>query len=122
MPHRRFVPTRPSASLASRPFGSAEEAWFWFIRCQEARRQGARFSNDAQAFQRPCDPDDIYRAALALLRGGAIGERHLQVLGRFGLLGRPPDRRCSEEEPLVRLWEEALDRLATLLAEKGILA
>ena len=122
MSQKRFMPRGYNAALPSSPFANAEEAWFWFVRCQEARRQGARCASAAGAFQRPCDPDDIYRAVLALLRGGRIRQAHLHVLGRFGLLGRPPDRRCGDERPLAPLWEEALDRLATILGDKGLLA
>lgn len=121
MTQKRFVPRGCNALVPSSPFVSAEEAWFWYVRCQEARRQGARFAN-AATYERPCDPDDIYRAVLCLIRGGRIRQAHLLVLGRFGLLGRPPDRRCSEEQRLASLWEEALDRLASVLGKKGILA
>lgn len=122
MAHKRFIPRRYDTPRPSRPFGCAEEAWFWFVRSQEARRDGARFVDCASAFQRPCDPDDIYRAVLGLARDGRIGRSHLHVLGRFGLIGKPPDRRCPEQVGLAPLWEEALDRLATVLRGKGILA
>lgn len=105
----------PPAAL----FRSAEEAWFWFVRCQVVRRDGARFTAAGGPF-RPCDPDDVYLVTIALRRQGVLDGRHLDTLGRFGLIGRPPDRRCREQEAAARLWEEALDRLTTPLRRKGI--
>jgi hypothetical protein len=58
-----------------------------------------------------------------LKRVGRLGVRHLAVLGHFGVLGRPPDPRCrEEEEEAARLWEQAIDRLTTVLRAKGIVA
>lgn len=104
---------------AASPFGSAEEAWFWFVRCQIVRRDGARFSASSGLF-RPCDPDDVYLVIIALKRQRVLTGLHLETLGRFGMLGRPPDARCREQESAARLWDEALDRLTTPLREKGI--
>ena len=100
-------------------FSSAEEAWFWFVRCQQVRRDGARF-DDRGGLQRPCDPDDIYVAATALHRRGILGPPHMNVLATFGLRGQPPDARCRDEQRSARLWDEALDRLSTILRGKGI--
>jgi hypothetical protein len=101
-------------------FESAEEAWFWFVRCQQVRREGAQLAGGGM-FSRPCDPDDIYRAIMSLRRHGVVGSAHLTVLARFGLIGRPPDRRCADEAQAARLWAEALDRLSTVLRDKGII-
>lgn len=118
MANVRFQP-RPDDSSTTTAFTSAEEAWFWFVRCQEVRRDGARFG-DSGNLQRPCDPDDIYLAAVTLHRRGLLNMPHLTVLGRFGLRGYPPDARCRDEQRAARLWDEALDRLSTILREKGI--
>lgn len=107
------------ASLATTAFTSAEEAWFWFVRCQQIRRDGARFDHSSN-LQRPCDPDDVYLAAMSLHRRGLLTVPHMTVLGRFGLRGHPPDARCRDEQRAARLWDEALDRLSTVLREKGI--
>jgi hypothetical protein len=48
------------------PFPSAEAAWMWFWQCQNARDEGARFTANAGDVVRPCEPDDIYRAAARL--------------------------------------------------------
>ncbi len=104
------------------PFHTAEEAWFWFVRCQQMRRHGARFTDSVSTITRPCDPDDIYRAAMQLARRGILSDSHLLTLGRFGLVGRPPDARCGDEETDSRLWGEAIDRLETVLRAKQIVA
>jgi len=119
MPRFRFVPRR-SSQTPTAPFADAEQAWFWFIRCQLARDEGVQFEAGLGKMARPCDPDDIYRAAVGLKRQGRIGGRHLRVLATFGLCGRPPDRRCPDEEQPARLWDEALDLLTTVLIAKGI--
>lgn len=120
MPRTRFTP-RPFYETPTIPFVDAEEAWFWFIRCQRARAEGARFDGVDGAAARPCDPDDLYRAILHLHRHRRLTAEHLRVLALFGLSERPPDPRCREEERPARLWAEALDRLATVLKKKGII-
>jgi hypothetical protein len=109
----------PAAVVSGAPFPSAEEAWFWFVRCQVVRRDGARFAASG-SLHRPCDPDDVYVAIAALRRRRLLNGRHLETLGHFGLKGKPPDPRCREEETAARLWDEALDRLTTALRDKGI--
>ncbi len=116
----RYIP-RSAAEAPLTPFHSAEEAWFWFVRCQQVRREGAQLAGGGGGFSRPCDPDDIYRAIMTLQRRGVLTNAHLAVLGSFGLAGRAPDPRCVEEALAARLWAEALDRLSTVLRAKGIL-
>lgn len=113
---------RSFADVPGTAFSSAEEAWFWFIRCHQVRREGAQFCDGSRQFARPCDADDIYRAVMALVRRGILAGKHLAVLGRFGLAGRPPDVRSAEEKTAALLWDEALDRLTTILRGKGIVA
>jgi len=117
--YARFVP-KTSAELGTNPFGSAEEAWFWFVRCQEVRREGAQLGGGTASFSRPCDPDDIYCAVMSLKRKRRLCGSHLSVLGTFGVAGRPPDVRRRDEAGAARLWDEALDRLTTVLRTKGI--
>jgi hypothetical protein len=120
MSKRRHVPP-PTPLYNTQPFISAEEAWFWFIRCQKARADGARFERAMGATVRPCDPDDVYRAVTALHRRRILNRRHMNVLERYGLLERPPDKRCRDEERPFALWDEALDRLTTVLRGKEII-
>ncbi|NQV83445.1 MAG: hypothetical protein HQ494_06445 [Rhodospirillales bacterium] len=112
---------RPFYDIPTAPFQNAEEAWFWFIRCQKARADGARFEADMGSMARPCDPDDLYRAVIHLARQRRLSPEHLQTLDTFGLALRPPDPRCREEERPARLWDEALERLSILLKTKGII-
>lgn len=120
--HRRYCPSLEDKASAT-PFLSAEEAWFWFVRCQRIRREGGTFRRAANAgIERPCDPDDIYRAAVRMGNEGTLQREHLTILGTFGLLGRPPDPRQDDEERAARLWQEAMQSLAVALQAKGIVA
>jgi len=119
MPKKRFVPHQMPAS-PEKPFTDAAAAWFWFVHCQKARWDGAQFERDMARESRPCEPDDIYRCARRLVTTGKISPRHLDVLLRFGVLDRPPDPQFAEEFRAYRMWDEALDRMTTILRCKGI--
>lgn len=119
---RRSPTPRVAACRPTQSFDSAEQAWFWFWQCQIARDDGARFVADAGRVARPCDPDDLWRAALGLLRRRRIDRRHLRVLSLFGRRLTPPDPRLAEEAIAARLWDDGLDRLSTPLRAKGIVA
>ena len=110
----------PTTLLGTEPFLSAEEAWFWFVRCQKARDDGMRFVRGMEVTARPCFPDDIYRALKALTARRVIGLDHVKVLKFFGYMERPPDPRCAEEELSHVLWDEAFDRLGPELKSKDI--
>ncbi|MFO1145629.1 MAG: hypothetical protein U1E33_03300 [Rhodospirillales bacterium] len=115
----RFAP-RSRSEVPINSFSSAEEAWFWFVRCQAGAPRRRSAERRCRRLSRPCDPDDIYCAIIGLQRRGVISGAHLAVLGHFGLLGRAPDARCAEEAVAAQRWAEALDRLATVLRAKGI--
>jgi len=119
MPRPRHTP-RTFHDSPTVPFLNAEEAWFWFIRCQKARADGARFEAVPGATARPCDPDDLFRAVDRLRRQRRIGPEHVKTLEAFGLSERPPDPRRRDEKRPARLWDEALDKLSTVLKTKGI--
>lgn len=119
MLRQRYIPKTMSDQPVT-AFESAEAAWFWFVRCQQVRREGARIEACAGSTGRPCDPDDVYRAADRLLRSGTIGSAHVRILGQYGLLQKAPDPRCDEQARAAKFWAEAIDRLSTLLREKGI--
>lgn len=119
MRFKRGAP-RLKEALSTIPFDSAEEAWFWFARCQKLRLMGARFEASSSLEARPCDPDDLYRTAVSLNESGRLQGDHLTVLGTFGVAERPPDPRCTEEELMAKLWDEALDAMTTVLKQKGI--
>ena len=117
---RRYIPRLP-AERPVKPFRNAEEAWFWFSRCQQVRAEGARLESAPGTTARPCDPDDIYRAVPALFRQGGLRRDHLLILATFGSRDRPPDPRCAQETTAAHFWDEALDRLTTVLKSKGII-
>ena len=120
MPRPRFT-HRSYYDNPTVPFLNAEEAWFWFIRCQKARADGARFEAKMGSLSRPCDPDDLYRAVMDLARRRRLTAEHLRTLDTFGLSQRPPDPRCREEERPARLWDEALNKLSIPSKSKGII-
>lgn len=101
------------------PFATPEDAWIWYSHCQRARNEGARFLAGLGDVARPCAPDDIAREVWRLYRHRVLRGSHLRILARFGLecgvtQGAGPDA--------DRLWREALDRLASPLRAKGIVA
>lgn len=67
MTEQRLFP-KPHSARDITPFSSARQAWFWFVRCQTARIEGARVVADAGEVVRPCDPDDVYNAVMRLKR------------------------------------------------------
>ncbi len=121
MAHIRYT-ARPLARCNGEPFHTAEEAWLWYAHCQIARDEGARFSAAVGAVARPCDPDDIVKEVQRLYRDRALRRSHLSVLGRFGRRLAPPDPWAGDTPGEASLWAEALDRLATPLRRKGIVA
>ena len=120
MQHNLTGPGQTS-SQSTIPFLDAEEAWFWYIRCQNLRDSGSRPDPFRTLIARPCDPDDIYRAVVGLRQKGKLHRNHLQVLASYGKKETPPDPRDWEQNWAARLWDEALDRLTTVLNQKGIL-
>ena len=117
----RRLSRKTTYDIISEPFNNAEEAWLWFNRCEKVRREGARLESHALV-ARPCESDDIYRAVLGLARARRIGRWHLRVLAEYGRRELAPDPRLPEENVAARLWDEALDRLSTVLKRKGIVA
>jgi hypothetical protein len=119
---RRKFSHNPRADHGAIPFATPEEAWFWGIQCFAARADGARFRAGQSALARPCEPDDLLVSVETLVRRGRLRAGHVRTLFGFGRRLAAPDPRCREEAQAARLWDEALDRLATPWREKGILA
>jgi hypothetical protein len=114
------TPPRPLSLRETESFTTTEEAWFWYIQCQTARNDGVRFTAGLAATERPCEPDDIIREVHRLYRRHAIKRGHISVLERYGCRLSPPNPHGEDSPIEARLWEEALDRLATPLRRKGI--
>lgn len=117
----RFHP-RSLQATATEPFACAEEAWLWYAHCQMARLAGCRPRPDMGEVARPCDPDDIHRAAMTLFRRGVLAPGHLRVLAELGALLAGAQAAVSWPDSTDRIWREALDRLETPLRAKGIVA
>ncbi|MBI4968526.1 MAG: hypothetical protein HZC25_10455 [Rhodospirillales bacterium] len=119
MPIERYAP-RPIPLVEAVPFASAEEAWLWYCQCQIARNDGARIESQMGDYPRPCTPDDIYRAVDRLYRFRLIDRPHLIILADYGSRLAVPSPAQADQVKASILWDEALDRLTTLLRAKGI--
>jgi hypothetical protein len=102
------------------PFRDAEEAWFWFISAQSARNDGARFVAGAGVYPRPCEPLDILKVLDKLYRQRRLLRDHLLVLRHYGRRHMAPDPRRVKEQRARKLWDEALERMQSILESKGI--
>ncbi|MFN3700098.1 MAG: hypothetical protein ACK4VI_01090 [Alphaproteobacteria bacterium] len=102
------------------PFANTEEAWFWFIKAQQARNDGARVSAGFSLIPRPCEPLDILKIADRLYRNRLLGMDHFYVLKFYGQRGYAPDPRRIKEQRAHRLWIEAMARLEPVFLRKGI--
>jgi hypothetical protein len=112
---------KPQNTAAATPFDSAEDAWFWFIKAQQARIDGARFSHGLGVTARPCEPVDILQVVDRLYRQKNLTMDHLLVLRHYGRRMLPPDPRRAKEIRAWRLWTEALVQLAPPLEAKKII-
>ncbi len=103
-------------------FPTAEEAWFWFIRCERAREEGARRNPPGNAISvPPCEPADIIRALRWMYDVDVILPTHAYVLGYYGELERPPDPRDDDELLDWVLWVDAFDYIETVFRDKGFI-
>ncbi|MBY0336627.1 MAG: hypothetical protein K2X11_08435 [Acetobacteraceae bacterium] len=121
MPPAQRAPVFADAT-ATRPFQSAEEAWFWTMAALVARRDGARILAGQGLVPRPCEPDDVVKCLDRLYRHRRIDLSHARVLRRWGERGEPPSTRHLAERRDHALWREALARLEWPLRQKGIVA
>lgn len=119
-PHGAPMPTRTRAARPPVPFRSAEEAWFWTMAALAARRDGARYTANAGAVPRPCDPDDVVTCLDRLYRQRRIDLVHARVLRVWGERRTAPSPSHAGERADWQLWREALERLEWPLRVKGI--
>ena len=103
------------------PFDNAEDVWFWFCACIQARGDGLRSRSDYCGKKRNCEVADIYRIIKSLKLKGRINNRQLRVLYSWGMMHFPPyyDKRAKRSE--IRLWEEGIMALEQELVAKCIL-
>ncbi|HEX2941372.1 MAG TPA: hypothetical protein VHO91_10015 [Rhodopila sp.] len=116
------VTRRVGTPVDSQPFVSAEEAWMWTMAALIARREGARYTANAGAVRRPCDPDDVVRCLDGLYRQRRIDLAHARILRIWGERQIAPGLNIAVERQDRRLWVEALQRLEWPLRVKGIVA
>lgn len=112
----------PGASYLAHtvPFSSVEEAWFWFIKAQQARNDGARVTVGQGLVPRPCEPVDILNVLDRLYRNRRLLIDHLKVLRHYGCRMMPPDQSRVKEMRAHTIWQEAMERLEPVLIRKGI--
>ena len=103
-------------------FDSAEEAWFWFMQCHEARLAGARVRAGVGLVPRPCEPLDVIRVVDRLYRQRRLLSDHIRVLAHYGRRAMAPEPDRSTEQRAAVIWAEAFERIAPALRRKGILA
>ncbi|MBD5398134.1 hypothetical protein HDR60_01345 [bacterium] len=99
-------------------FECAEDAWFWY--CKYEKRNPYKSNNSNKVIVRPCMLDDIYLSVVKLYLAKKISERHLKTLIKYGRLQCPPDSRIKDEEMEALWWDDAIDKLETVLRKKGI--
>lgn len=113
---------RPVQQKPCELFSSAEQAWFWFLAAQKAKEEGARFTAGLAEVPKPCEPIDILKVVDRLYRHRRLMMDHIMVLRHYGQRMCPPDSRRPKEIRAARLWNEAMDRMETVLIDKGIVA
>lgn len=121
MARDRFTP-KPTAAPAVEPFGSAEQAWFWFVQAYDARSQGARVVAGVADVPRPCEPLDILQTVDRLYRQRRLLIDHVRVMAHYGRRLTPPDPGRPRERRADMLWREGLGQLDPVLRRKGIVA
>jgi len=105
---------------AAIPFIDAVEAWFWFIKAQEARNDGARYTSGLSLYPRPCEPSDILKILDRLYRNRILLRDHLLVLRHYGRRQLAPDYLRVKESIASKLWVEAFEKIEPILIEKNI--
>ena len=102
------------------PFDSAEEAWFWYCRCEQMNTNRPLYSKTTVA--RPCETSDIFLTLKRLLQKGILRSSHVKVLSKYGYAQVPPHPHFGDSSKICALWEEGLKFLGFSLKKKGIVA
>jgi hypothetical protein len=108
------------AHKTGEPFENTTEAWFWFIKAQQARNEGARIQAGLSLTERPCEPSDILKILDRLYRQRMLLRDHLLVLRYYGRRQMVPDPYRVKEARAASIWKEAMNRLEPVLVRKGI--
>lgn len=107
--------------VIGQPFEDAQEAWFWFIQCHEATKDGARVTARKGQIARLCEPVDIMRILDRLWRQRRLVRDHLLVLRHYGQRMLPPDPYRPQEAKAHTIWTQAMDRMEPILIKKGLI-
>jgi hypothetical protein len=105
-----------SAGEAGVSFFAVEKAWFWAIASHDARSNSMSPWRGARQIERPCAYADVLTACARL----GLPQLEMRVVVKYGRQGRPPGK--SDPDGDRKVWEQAMDRLHTRLADKGIVA
>lgn len=101
-------------------FNSAEEAWFWYVRCQRSRDEGVRINRN-EFMIRPCTIDDIHNIVLSLYLAGKLKKIHIEILTEYGMKFMTPKYiNDGEGNQDYNLWVEAFDIIKPVLVKKEI--
>ena len=95
-------------------FATAEEAWLWAMAAFVAHRDGKPEPAG------PCNPHNMFEIVNHLYCRRRINREHANALRSWGERGTAPNPAYPLERSDSRLWREALDRLAPLLIDEGI--
>jgi hypothetical protein len=102
-------------------FDNSQDAWFWFMQANEAKRVGAKCSPGLGAVSRPCEPEDIMNIVNKLYRQRSLLIDHVRILAHYGKkLCAPNDDRYREKKA-VTLWREAMAKIEPVFIKKGII-
>ena len=102
-------------------FDTPAEVWFWFMKYEELKEYFTAHKNvSIWAIPRPCTASDIYIIVKRLYREKSLSKRELQIMVKYGKLGREPNCYDKKEVNDWPFFETAMDTLYPILYKKGI--
>ena len=102
-------------------FNNTQEAWFWFMQANEAKRVGAKCSPGLGVVSRPCEPEDIMNIINKLYRQRSLLIDHVRILAHYGKKLCAPNSDRYREKKAVTLWKEAMSKIEPVFLNKGII-
>lgn len=103
------------------PFNNSQEALFWFMQANEAKRIGAKCSPGMGAVSRPCEPEDIMNVINKLYRQRTLLIDHVRILAHYGKKLCAPNKDRYREQKAWTLWGEAISKIEPVFMKKGII-
>lgn len=117
--HSRAIPT--VTTQQAEPFETAQELWIWFLKANEARKSGARYTAGLGSVMRPCEPIDILAIMDRLYRNRILTLDHFRVLRHYGERELAPDPNFPTERRAATLWDEAFEHLEPIFEQKKLI-